>query len=107
MMLSADPPDVSRRFRERLGLRLPLISDEQLVTATHYDLPISYRSPRAFTYPNGFNQPAALAYHGSRQVFRWIQRPAFWNLQGASLRPPPRRVLRVMRRAVRAATRSR
>ncbi len=97
LFISADPPDVTRWLRRKLGITFRLIADERHVTADHYGIPISYRSPRQAVYADGYIQPAAFAYHGDREILGWIHRPAFWNFDGATFRASPRRVLRRVR----------
>ena len=97
MFISADEPETTRqRFRKELGLdlRLRLVADEEHVTAEHYGIGVSYRSPRKQVYPNGFNQPAIFAFCGEREVFRFVQQPGVLNLGGAAFRPTVKRVLR-------------
>ncbi len=98
-LISADPPEASRGFRERLGLTLTLVSDEKHIIADHFDVPISYRGRRANRYPYGYNQPAIFAFRGDQGVFAWAQRPRWWNLGGAVWRPKPERVLNALGRA--------
>jgi hypothetical protein len=91
--ISADPPEASRKFRERLELTLTLVSDEKHVIADHFGVPISYRGRRAQTYPYGFNQPAIFAFRGDESVFAWVQRPRWWNFGGSTGRPKTQSVL--------------
>lgn len=102
LLISADPPQPNRKFRKDLGLTMPLISDEEHVTATHYGIPICYQSPRDWVYPHGYIQPAACVFVGDRECFRFIQRPGVFNAGGAYRRPGPKKLLRILRRGVRA-----
>ena len=99
LLISADPPEASRKFRKDFNLSLPLIADEEHVTAAHYEVPICYQNPRAWAYANGYTQPAVMAYQGDREVFRWVQHPSFLNLGGAAGRPRPEKLLKALRRA--------
>ncbi len=100
-LISADPPEANRKFRQDLGLTMALISDEEHVTADYYGIPICYQSPRERVYPNGYIQPAAFVFAGSRETFRFIQRPGFFNAGGAYGRPGPKKLLRRLRRGLR------
>ena len=101
ILLSAAPPEASRIFRQDLKLSMPLVTDEEHQSSDHYDVPVEYRSPRAQVYAYGHIQPAVFAYRHNTEVYRFIQRPRWYNLGGAALRPTPDKVLRKLRRALR------
>ncbi len=100
-LISADPPEANRKFRQDLGLTMALISDEEHVAADYYGIPICYQSPRDRVYPSGYIQPAAFVFVGSRETFSFIQRPGLFNAGGAYRRPGPKKLLRRLRRGLR------
>jgi peroxiredoxin len=95
--VSADPPAASRKFREEFGLNFRLLADEKHEVAKEYGVEFSYHNPREWVYAHGFTQPAIVIHAGERQVYRWIQRRRFWNVDGAAFRPSVKKILRVLR----------
>lgn len=98
-LLSADPPEKNRRFREKMAVPAswPLLSDEDHAVADRYQIPISRKHPKAWSYQDGFIQPAVLVYKGEEPVYTFVQQPSMLNLWGAARRPEPREVLEVVR----------
>lgn len=101
LLISADPPEASHRFRQDLRVSMPLIADEEHVTADHYEIPICYQSPREQVYADGYIQPAAVVFVGDHQVYSFVQCPGVVNAGGALRRPGARKLLRILRRNVR------
>ncbi|RME76067.1 MAG: hypothetical protein D6776_01920 [Planctomycetota bacterium] len=102
LLISADDPATNRRFRERLAIPYPLLSDRTHEVADRYGVPISRRHWQARNYPDGFIQPALFAFDGERPLYRWITRPRLLNLFGAARRPEPAAVLEAIERALEA-----
>jgi peroxiredoxin Q/BCP len=100
LLISADPPEVNRRFRERLGIPFVLLSDEDHAVADRYGVPVSRRHWNARKYNDGFIQPALFAYRGEEELYRWITRPNLLNLYGAARRPTADEVLARLRSAL-------
>jgi len=84
------------------GLDYPVVSDPDNGLAQRFDVAIT---PKAETpladapgeYPTGMAQPAVIALDGKGQVrFRWAIDPSEMNLGGASDRPLPMDVWRVI-----------
>ena len=97
VLISADSPESNRRFRERMQIDFPLISDEDHAIADRYEVPISRKHPKALSYRDGFTQPAIFGYRGEEEVFRFIQKPGMLNLWGAARRPTSQQVLDAIR----------
>ena len=95
--MSADGPSKNLRFKKRLGIPFRLLSDEDHAIADRYEIPISRRHPKAWSYKDGFIQPAVFAYRGDDEVFRFVQSPKLRNLWGASGRPRPDQVVAILR----------
>jgi len=55
-------------------------------------------------YPNGFAQPAIIAYYKEKAVFRWTMKPTKENLDGAADRPVPTDLFAVLRTIVQGKT---
>ena len=97
LLISADSPESNRRFQQKLAIPFPLLSDEDHAVADRYGIPISRKHPKAWSYQDGFIQPAVLVYQGEAPVYTFVQQPSMLNLWGAARRPTPREVLDVVR----------
>ncbi|RMG09075.1 MAG: hypothetical protein D6731_20490 [Planctomycetota bacterium] len=97
ILISADPPERNRIFREKMHLPWPLLSDEDHAVADRYGVPVSRKHPKARSYRDGFLQPAVFVYRGDEEVFTFVAVPRFTNLWGAARRPSPRQVLEAVR----------
>lgn len=99
LLLSADSPEKNRRFRDKLSIPAswPLLSDEDHAVADRYQIPISRKHPKAWSYQDGFIQPAVLVYRGEQPIYTFVQQPSMLNLWGAARRPEPPEVLNVVR----------
>ncbi|MCA8920362.1 MAG: redoxin domain-containing protein [Planctomycetes bacterium] len=97
LLISADSPESNRRFQQKLAIPFPLLSDEDHAVADRYGIPISRKHPKAWSYQDGFIQPAVLVYKGEAPVYTFVQQPSMLNLWGAARRPTPREVLDVVR----------
>ncbi len=92
-MISTDTPERNTKFRQKMGIDWPALSDPLHEIADRYGIPISRRHPKAISYKDGFIQPAVLVYSGEDEIFTFIQIPKFTNLWGAARRPEPSQVL--------------
>ena len=97
LLISADSPSRNVRFRGRLDIPFPLLSDEDHAVADLYGIPISRKQPSARKYSDGFIQPAVFVYRGEEELYRFIQKPNMLNLWGAARRPTPEQVLEALR----------
>ena len=79
--------------------KIKLVSDESRVTGKHFGVPARYKNPRTYAYLDGHMQPAIIVYKRQREVYRWIQRPRWWNLGGAAFRPDVKTVLKALGKA--------
>lgn len=97
LLCSADPPEESRRFLERRRLPFKALSDEDHRVADRFAIPISRYHPKAWTYQDGFIQPAIFAYRGEEPIYVEIADPKLSNLFGAARRPTAEQVLEAIR----------
>ena len=93
LLVSADSPQTSHGFRDKLEIPFVLLADEDHRVADLYGVPISRRHPKAWSYRDGFIQPAIFAYGGEDELFTFVQWPGITNLWGAAGRPTPEQVL--------------
>lgn len=91
LAVSADPPEVSARFREQLSLTFPILSDPQLTLAQSLKVPAFGKHPQALRYPRkAFLQPSVLMWTSDgKLVFEWRMKTRLWNLFGAVKRLSP------------------
>lgn len=97
MLISADTPERNQKFRRKMDIPWPLLSDELHEISDRYGVPISRKHPKAISYEDGFIQPAVFVYRGEEEVFAFIQTPRLTNLWGAARRPEPEQVLEQVR----------
>lgn len=94
--ISADPPEVNKRFQEKLGLPFQILSDIDCRLVQALNVPISRKHPMAKIrgYTNGFPQPSVFIFdaQGEKQ-FSWIQRPKLTNAYGAARRMSPEEII--------------
>ena len=93
LLISCDDPARNQKFRQKLSIPFPLLSDENHTLADGYGIPISRKHLQSGRYPDGFYQPAIFIYGGEKEVFTFIQKPSMWNLWGAARRPTPAQVI--------------
>lgn len=92
--------------KEAWGLSYPVVSDPRNVLARARGAAITPKSETALAdhpseYPEGMAQPAVIALDGEGEVlFRWAIDPSEANLGGASDRPLPMDVWRVIEAAL-------
>ena len=94
--VSADPPEVNKRFRNKHRLPFPILSDPHARIAGPLKIPTSTKHPMAKMrrYPNGFMQPSFFLFGpGGEMKFEWIQNPKATNLFGATRRLSPEEIL--------------
>jgi peroxiredoxin len=94
--LSADPPEVNKRFREKLGLPFQILSDVDCRLVQALDVPVSRKHPmvKVRGYPNGFAQPAVFLFDAQgKERFSWIQKPKLTNAYGAARRMSPEEII--------------
>ncbi len=94
LAVSADPPEVSQKFREQFALTFPILSDPQLTLAHSLKLPTFGKHPQALRYPKkAFLQPSVLMWRENGQlVFEWRMKTRLWNLFGAVKRLSPEEI---------------
>jgi peroxiredoxin len=80
-----------------MGIPFRLLSDEDHAAADLYGIPIARKHPKAWSYKDGFIQPAVFVFHGEREIFRFVQKPGMMNLWGAAGRPQPAQILDIIR----------
>jgi hypothetical protein len=105
LLVSADSPAASRRYREKRQLPFTCLADEDHRVADRFAIPIGRWHPMAWGYQDGFTQPAILAYRGDEGIYAYVAEPKLTNLYGASGRPSPEQVLEAIRPRL-SATRS-
>lgn len=96
LLISCDSPEANQRFRKKLSIPFPLLTDRDHAVADRFGIPIARKHPKAWLfsdYPDGFIQPAVFAYLGEEEAFRFIQTPSTVNLWGAANRPDPAQVV--------------
>ncbi len=93
VLISADPPEASRKWRTEWAIPFVMLSDPDHAIADRYAIAISRRHPTARKYRDGFIQPAILAYRGEEEIYRFIAVPGLMNLYGATGRPSPGEIL--------------
>ena len=106
MLISADSTETSRKFRDKLGIPFPLVSDRKHEVADRHGVPIARKHPKAWLltqYEDGFIQPAVFAFQGERDIFTFIQKPSMLNIWGAARRPTPEQILDAIRPKLTAA----
>ena len=94
--ISADPPEVNRRFQEKLELPFQILSDTDCRLVQALNVPISRKHPmvKIRGYANGFAQPAVFIFDAQgEQQFSWIQRPKLTNAYGAARRMSPEEII--------------
>lgn len=96
LLISADSPQDNQKFRSRHEIPFLVLSDEMAEVAPQYQIPLSKKHPKAYSYSNGFIQPAVFVYRGEEEVFRFIQEPKMTNLWGAARRPQPEDILNLV-----------
>jgi peroxiredoxin len=92
-LCSADPPEESRRFKAKRGVPFRCLSDEDHRVADRFAIPIGRWHPKAWTYQDGFIQPAVFAFKGDAPIFTFIAEPRLTNLFGAAGRPSAEAIL--------------
>ena len=97
LFISTDSPQRNRSFREKHSIPFTLLSDEDHAVADRYRIPIGRKHPKAWSYKDGFVQPAVFAYKAEEEVFTFVQTPKMTNLWGAARRPEPEQVLEAIR----------
>ena len=97
VLISTDTPERNTKFREKMVIDWPTLSDPLHEVADRYGIPISRKQPKSMSYKDGFIQPAVFVYAGEEEVFTFIQIPKFTNLWGAARRPEPSQVLAKIR----------
>lgn len=99
LTVSADSPETSEAFRQKLGLTFPILSDPQLVTADLLKLPKYGKHPQALRYPKkAFLQPAVLMWSADgKLVFEWRLKTSIFNLFGAVKRMAPEEIAKKAR----------
>lgn len=97
LLISADPPGRNAKWKGKLSIPWTLLSDEDHAVADQFGIPISRGHPKAWSYKDGFIQPAVFVYRGEEELFKFIQIPKFTNLWGAARRPEPEQVLAAVR----------
>ncbi len=92
--VSADPPDVSEKFRQQFGLTFPILSDPQLTLKEALKLPAFGKHPQALRYPKkAFLQPSVLMWNREgKLVFQWRMKTSLFNLFGAARRMKPEEI---------------
>jgi peroxiredoxin len=94
--LSADPPEVNKRFKEKLRLPFQILSDVDCRLVQALDVPVSKKHPmvKLRGYTHGFAQPAVFIFDArGEQQFSWIQRPKLTNAYGAARRMSPEEIV--------------
>ena len=94
--ISADPPEVNKRFQEKLGLPFQILSDIDCRLVQALNVPISRKHPmvKVRGYANGFAQPAVFIFDAQgEQLFSWIQTPKLTNAYGAARRMNPEEII--------------
>lgn len=91
---SADPPEVSEKFRQDLGLTFPILSDPQLTLAQSLKVPTFNKHPQALRYPKrAFLQPSVFIWNAQgKLLFEWRMKAGLWNLFGAVKRMAPEEI---------------
>lgn len=100
LLLSTDSVEKNQAFRARSNVdsSFLLVSDRNHTVGDPLGVYVARRShPRAFSYPDGFMQPAVFAYAGEEEIFRAVQKPGILNLWGAARRPTAKQVLEAIR----------
>lgn len=93
--VSVDPPEISERLREKLGLRIRFLSDERgtLMDALHVrhrgGMPASFITGRKDGGPDVFLSTTFLL--DEQGVVRWVYRPDTYRV-----RAPAREILRAI-----------
>ena len=100
-MISTDSPSQSLKFKRSKRAGFTFLSDEDHQVADQYGVPVQRNHPMSHTYRDGFIQPAVFAYKKDEPVFEFIQKPKAINLWGASGRPSPEQILKILRKALR------
>lgn len=92
--VSADPPEVSEKFRRQYGLTFPILSDPQLTLAQLLKVPTWSKHLQALRYPKkAFLQPSVFIWDASgKLLFQWRMKPSLWNLFGARKRMTPEEI---------------
>ena len=94
--ISADPPEVNKRFQDKLGLPFQILSDTDCRLVQALNVPISRKHPmvKLRGYANGFPQPSVFIFDGQgAQQFSWIQKPKLTNAYGAARRMSPEEII--------------
>ncbi len=65
--------------------------------ADRFAIPISRFHPKAWSYQDGFIQPAVFAYRGEEPIYFFMADPRVTNLFGAAGRPTAEQVLEALR----------
>ncbi|MCO5172347.1 MAG: peroxiredoxin family protein [Planctomycetes bacterium] len=97
LLVSTDPPAASKRWLERAGVPFRALADEDHRVADRFAVPISRYHPKAWTYEDGFTQPAVFAYRGEEPLYVFVAAPRLTNLFGAAGRPAAEEVLEAIR----------
>ena len=92
----ADPPEVNKRFQEKLGLPFQILSDIECRLVQALNVPVSRKHPMAKIrrYADGFPQPSVFIFDAQgEQQFSWIQTPKLTNAYGAARRMSPEEIV--------------
>jgi peroxiredoxin len=97
LLCAADPPEESKRYRDKRQVPFTILSDEDHRVADRFAVPISRFHPKAWTYHDGFIQPAVFAYKAEAPIYFFVADPKVTNLFGAAGRPSAQQVLDAIR----------